>query len=58
MNRDYGFFFRDEATADVHSGKAPEECLFFFSGEAVYLRGLDKECTAVEVAAPFLGVAT
>lgn len=57
MNRNNGFFFGNETTAHIHSGKAPEECLFFFSGEAVYLSGLDQECAAVEVTAPFFGVA-
>lgn len=55
--RDDGFFFRDETAADVHARKAPEERLFFFAGEAVDFGGLDEICAAVEVAAPFFGVA-
>lgn len=41
MDWDDGFFFGDETTAYVHPGKAPEERLFFFSGEAVDFGGLD-----------------
>lgn len=40
MDWDDGFFFGDETTAYVHPGKAPEERLFFFSGEAVDFGGL------------------
>lgn len=55
--RDDGFFFGDETAADVHAREAPEERLFFFAGEAVDFSGLDEVCTAVEVAAPFFGIA-
>ena len=56
-DRDDGFLFRDEPTADVHAREAPEERLFFFAREAVDLGCLDEICAAVQVAAPFFGVA-
>ena len=56
-DRDDGFLFRDEPTADVHAREAPEERLFFFAREAVDFGCLDEICAAVQVAAPFFGVA-